>query len=175
MRNDHIFVLLLVVLLPLSGCFDGAVGDAEGADDESSTTVVNNYYNNTTYIENQQDMKITSGMFGSCSSWTNSTTDGVTTSNCNQWDRPATGTYEFVDLPENSTIEIKGLSSAVGPLNYFMIICDSGFTSGSLYLGGQYTMGVIATDGGNCSLVNSGSTYLGYWSIAYNIMPISIV
>jgi len=48
MRNDQIFVLLLVVLLPLSGCFDGAVGDAEGADDESSTTVVNNYYNNTT-------------------------------------------------------------------------------------------------------------------------------
>ena len=51
MRNDQIFVLLLVVLLPLSGCFDGAVGDAEGADDESSTTVVNNYYNNTTVVE----------------------------------------------------------------------------------------------------------------------------
>ena len=46
MRNDQIFVLLLVVLLPLSGCFDGAVGDAEGTDDES--TVINNYYNNTT-------------------------------------------------------------------------------------------------------------------------------
>ena len=30
MRNDQIFVLLLVILLPLSGCFDGAVGDAEG-------------------------------------------------------------------------------------------------------------------------------------------------
>ena len=43
MRNDQIFVLLLVVLLPLSGCFDGAVGDAEGTDDES--TVINNYYN----------------------------------------------------------------------------------------------------------------------------------
>ncbi len=46
MRNDQIFVLLLVILLPLSGCFDGAVGDAEGTDDES--TVINNYYNNTT-------------------------------------------------------------------------------------------------------------------------------
>ena len=30
MRNDQIFVLLLVVLLPLSGCFDAAVGDVEG-------------------------------------------------------------------------------------------------------------------------------------------------
>ena len=34
MRNDQIFVLLLVVLLPLSGCFDGGgVGEAEGAHD----------------------------------------------------------------------------------------------------------------------------------------------
>ncbi|MFL2968110.1 MAG: hypothetical protein ACJZ6A_03065 [Candidatus Poseidoniaceae archaeon] len=50
MKTDRIFVLLLVVMLPMSGCFDDAVGDAEGADDESSTTVVNNYYNNTTTI-----------------------------------------------------------------------------------------------------------------------------
>ena len=49
MRNDQIFVLLLVVLLPMSGCFDGTVGDAEGAEDSSSgTTVINNYYNNST-------------------------------------------------------------------------------------------------------------------------------
>ena len=52
MRNDQIFVLLLVVLLPMSGCFDaGGVGEAEGAQDStdaSGTTIVNNYYNNTT-------------------------------------------------------------------------------------------------------------------------------
>ena len=46
MRNDQIFVLLLVILLPMSGCFDGSVGDAEGAEDGSTgTTVINNYYN----------------------------------------------------------------------------------------------------------------------------------
>ena len=50
MRNDQIFVLLLVVLLPMSGCFGGAVGDAEGAENESST-IVNNYYNNTTLVQ----------------------------------------------------------------------------------------------------------------------------
>ena len=50
MKTDRIFVLLLVVMLPMSGCFDDAVGDAEGADDESSTTVINNY-NNTTIIQ----------------------------------------------------------------------------------------------------------------------------
>ena len=36
MRNDQIFVLLLVILLPMSGCFDGGtagVGEAEGAQD----------------------------------------------------------------------------------------------------------------------------------------------
>ena len=61
MRNDQIFVLLLVVLLPMSGCFDGGtagVGEAEGAQDSgeaSETTVVNNYYNNTTTSSNVQE------------------------------------------------------------------------------------------------------------------------
>ena len=59
MRNDQIFVLLLVVLLPMSGCFDGAgVGEAEGAQDSegtSGTTVVNHYYNNTTTSSNAQE------------------------------------------------------------------------------------------------------------------------
>ena len=41
MRNDQIFVLMLVILLPMSGCFDGAVGDAEGADDTSDDQAVN--------------------------------------------------------------------------------------------------------------------------------------
>ena len=51
MKTDRVFVLLLVVLLPLSGCFDGSVGDADATDDSSeSTTVINNYYNNTTVV-----------------------------------------------------------------------------------------------------------------------------
>ncbi|MDB2348234.1 hypothetical protein N9V58_00380 [Candidatus Poseidoniales archaeon] len=53
MKTDRIFVLLLVVMLPMSGCFNDAVGDAEGTDDTASgTTVINNYYNNTTISEN---------------------------------------------------------------------------------------------------------------------------
>ena len=55
MKTDRVFVLLLVVLLPLSGCFDGSVGDADATDDSSEsststnnqTTIINNYYNNT--------------------------------------------------------------------------------------------------------------------------------
>jgi len=50
MKTDRIFVLLLVVMLPMSGCFDDAVGDADAEEDSSGTTVINNYYNNTTNI-----------------------------------------------------------------------------------------------------------------------------
>jgi len=42
MRNDQIFVLLLVILLPMTGCFDGAVGDAEGTDDTSENDASEN-------------------------------------------------------------------------------------------------------------------------------------
>ena len=37
MRKDQIFVLLLVVLLPLTGCFDGGgIGDADAQDSTES-------------------------------------------------------------------------------------------------------------------------------------------
>tara|TARA_B100000768_G_C11173993_1_gene329989 strand:- start:366 stop:800 length:435 start_codon:yes stop_codon:yes gene_type:complete len=35
MRKDQIFVLLLIFLLPMTGCFGGLVGDAEADDDEN--------------------------------------------------------------------------------------------------------------------------------------------
>ena len=35
MRKDQIFVLLLIFLLPMAGCFGGIVGDAEADDDDS--------------------------------------------------------------------------------------------------------------------------------------------
>ena len=51
MKTDRIFVLLLVVMLPMSGCFEDAVGEAEGTDDTTSgNTVINNYYNHSTNI-----------------------------------------------------------------------------------------------------------------------------
>jgi len=42
MKTDRIFVLLLVVMLPMSGCFDDAVGDAEGSDDADSEGTATN-------------------------------------------------------------------------------------------------------------------------------------
>jgi len=56
MRNDQIFVLLLVFLLPMSGCMDNTVGEVEGTDDlDANTTVINNYYNNTTLSSDSQE------------------------------------------------------------------------------------------------------------------------
>ena len=56
MRKDQIFVLLLVVLLPLTGCFDGGgIGGADAQDSTGNTTVVNNYYNNTSSNSSPQE------------------------------------------------------------------------------------------------------------------------
>lgn len=49
MRSDQIFVLILVILLPMSGCFDGGVGEAEATDNTGGVTTVY-HYNNTTII-----------------------------------------------------------------------------------------------------------------------------
>jgi len=43
MRSDQVFVLLLIILIPMSGCVDNGVGDAEGSQDaseETSTTII---------------------------------------------------------------------------------------------------------------------------------------
>ena len=44
MKTDRIFVLLLVVLLPLSGCFDGSVGDADATDADDDNDGENLWY-----------------------------------------------------------------------------------------------------------------------------------
>lgn len=36
MRSDQVFVLLLIILIPMTGCFDNSVGDAEGSQDSDS-------------------------------------------------------------------------------------------------------------------------------------------
>ena len=55
MKPDKVFILLLVVLLPLTGCID-ATGEAGASDSsESEMTVINNYYNNTTTIVQSEE------------------------------------------------------------------------------------------------------------------------
>ena len=53
MKPDKVFILLLVIMLPLTGCIDVSDNaDAQDASDseESDTTMINNYYNNTTTV-----------------------------------------------------------------------------------------------------------------------------
>ena len=53
MKPDKVFILMLVILLPLTGCIDVSDNaDAQDSSDseEAETTVINNYYNNTTTI-----------------------------------------------------------------------------------------------------------------------------
>ena len=48
----------------MSGCFDDAVGDAEGTDDATDgTTVINNYHNNTTIVYNNTTADVGSEYF----------------------------------------------------------------------------------------------------------------
>ena len=179
MRSDQVFVLLLIILIPMTGCFDNSVGDAEGAQDttesesESGTTVVNNYYNTT--AAPQTDMYLATGTYGGCSSWTNTTTNSTTTSVCNNWTTPDPGTYEFISISENTTVKIHGLTSSVGMYNYINIQCESGFYSNNIVLGSSYTMMVIGTDGGNCSITNSVNSYMGDWSFVYEVIPVTLV
>ena len=49
MTTDTVFILLLVIMLPLTGCLD-VTDTAEAEESEEETTIVNNYYNNTTTI-----------------------------------------------------------------------------------------------------------------------------
>jgi len=49
MTTDKVFILLLVIMLPLTGCLD-VTDTAEAEESEEETTIVNNYYNNTTTV-----------------------------------------------------------------------------------------------------------------------------
>ena len=49
MTTDKVFILLLVIMLPLTGCLD-VTDTAEAEESDEETTIVNNYYNNTTTI-----------------------------------------------------------------------------------------------------------------------------
>jgi hypothetical protein len=54
MTTDRLFVILLVMLIPMTGCF-GAIDNADAEDNDDETTIVNNYYyNNTTTMMMEQ-------------------------------------------------------------------------------------------------------------------------
>ena len=64
MTTDRLFVIMLVMLIPMTGCF-GAVDNADAQDDSAETTgetIVNNYYyNNTTTTVIEETEYFTNG------------------------------------------------------------------------------------------------------------------
>ena len=62
MTTDRLFVIMLVMLIPMTGCF-GAIDNADAEDNTGETTIVNNYYNNTTVIPDEVEYFTVGGMF----------------------------------------------------------------------------------------------------------------
>ena len=60
MTTDRLFVIMLVFLIPMTGCF-GAVDNADAEQNDSDTIVNNYYYNNTTTTIMEETEYFTNG------------------------------------------------------------------------------------------------------------------
>ena len=60
MTTDRLFVIMLVILIPMTGCF-GAVDNADAEQNDSDTIVNNYYYNNTTTTIMEETEYFTNG------------------------------------------------------------------------------------------------------------------
>ena len=137
MTTDRLFVIMLVILIPMTGCF-GAVDNADAQDDtveNTSETIVNNYYNNTTTIvEAPVIEKFTAG--------------GMIDFNSDDWREWSNGSIERIYSPYNfSTI-----AGELVTIHFFK-------TSGSVANGGITTICDDGTEGGVSQVWNDGSEY----------------
>ena len=138
MKTDRIFVLLLVVMLPMSGCFDDAVGDAEGAED-SGTTV--NYHNNTTVINHH---------------YHNNTTNIIQDSPTPQVLYVANGTTGYINTSSGQIVEVLDAWSSISATTVSDSISNAiqghfscsnlPYTYTANYVGNYHTYGDGATD-----------------------------
>ena len=183
MRNDQIFVLLLVILIPLSGCFDPGVGEVD-AEESGLPTVVNHYHNNTTIVyenttvvNNQSNpiLYTASGYAGECTSWTNTTDESGTESRCNNIEEDPVRGVTILNLENGTTAKIHAafMGQHAGTF-YYHLDCTSGLaTSSQLYLTTYNNPGTtIPADQSSCH-VSNGVSFYGYWSIVYEIVELS--
>ncbi|MDB2398023.1 hypothetical protein N9V82_02235 [Candidatus Poseidoniales archaeon] len=168
MTTDKVFILLLVIMLPLTGCLD-VTDTAEAEESEEETTIVNNYYNNTTTIDNNYYNNTTTivqsvePQMVHMYAYTENISVGTITINENQ-------TIEW--LSSSSLIERSG-GSFYGPVSSAVQISDiSCIDSYATYYGG--TSGGFALKGeGECTytlfLNHDGYFYGAHNSIVYLI------
>jgi len=178
MKTDRVFVLLLVVLLPLSGCFGGSVGDADATGDSSeSTTVINNYYNNTTAVN--MDSATPDYISVTLDTDRNNTTSTLVTEYTNYL---TIGTF---NTSENTIVEmvyasISGFDSETGLWDsskiglsqiYFESYCDEETYSAVLNEATSSTQSVVQLDGtigSDCLIEVNLLVYDGYSGVEFN-------
>jgi hypothetical protein len=185
MRNDQIFVLLLVILLPLSGCFDGAVGDAEGTDDTSSgTTVMNNYYNNsTTVIQQTPEIISIGGLIENVTHTGTSIPYYVTTinssageliqlheANAQQVYNHSSLNWWYTDSTMNIWVQ-STCNSSTNEINFLLMGSSGNLDEQEFFPGSAFDCShqIVIIDG-------SGSDHLEdiSWSLTYSILPTTV-
>ena len=141
MRKDQIFVLLLIFLLPMSGCFGGLVGDAE-ADDEENDDVEPQWIND---------------VGTSAINWNLSL-------NQNQWLEVKSSVGLLVIGENSSEEEITQYGLAVSEQTGWSV--SVGF---SPIFGGDYSICGMLIEGNCYSTDPDGDWYISDWSIIYRI------
>tara|TARA_B100000963_G_C22442025_1_gene587038 strand:+ start:212 stop:790 length:579 start_codon:yes stop_codon:yes gene_type:complete len=192
MTTDRLFVIMLVILIPMSGCF-GAVDNADAQDDttenNSETIVHNHYYNNsttivdnsTTIVETPVIEKFTSG------GMIDYDLDSYYTDNNSNNYRTYTPYTFSTNAGEMVTIHYFRMSGE-GDNARISTACDDGTT---LSLGSVWSNGEIAAWGShaNCvhtveletyNLNNNGDKYESgqytmAWSLVYSIESVTVV
>ena len=141
MRKDQIFVLLLIFLLPMSGCFGGLVGDAE-AEDEENDDVEPQWIND---------------VGTSAINWNLSL-------NQNQWLEVKSSVGLLVIGENSSEEEITQYGLAVSEQTGWSV--SVGF---SPIFGGDYSICGMLIEGNCYSTDPDGDWYISDWSIIYRI------
>ena len=175
MTTDRLFVIMLVFLIPMTGCF-GAVDNAD-AEQNDSDTIVNNYYNNTstTVIE-----KFSAGGIIDFNSTTDYTVNG---------DHRYYTPYNFTTVAgEFVSVHYFKVDNLLNP--YLRTVCDDGSTgyiqttniaAGSA-LWGSYTTCVHTIDVASMDLdkfdyqesYESGERLMS-WNLVYSIESLTVV
>ena len=157
MRNDQIFVLLLVILLPMSGCFEGAVGDAEADEESEGTTVINNYYYNNSTDSQQRIWYSTSDIVDS--RWTDGQPYSSGSERCLEF-----GPSYDSDTGEYLGEECKEMGSPEGPEDWNSSNCSGDLTMSSTgtFFGSSWAYGpdckieltTISTNSGEALIIS---------------------
>ena len=143
MRKDQIFVLLLILLLPMTGCFGDLVGDAQADDDEDDD------YQEPVWINDVGTNPI---------NWSLTLTS-------DQWLEVKSAFGILVIGEGSSQEEITQRGLLVNEVNHWNIYA-TGF---SPIFGGEYTMCGMMIDESCDSTDPNGDWYISDWSIIYRI------